>query len=179
MSSTNLEEKSKDDQIIVKLTFSNNIFDQPLKEYSGYLNEIFKTYYHGEIYLEEIHEGYLMIFDNYDSFKKHHSVSHKLKEFDFTAISKKYNNLLFGHEITQLEYPKEGIYTYIEISSNHHDDLTDIVSQCYNSIRSEIEVEITSLDKISVFIPTFNSLKILVHSIFMDFILSQIKQQNL
>ena len=129
-----------DRKIVVKISFSIDLINKSLEKYSGYFNELNKKFNDGEIYLELIQDGFLMIFQNGNAFKNYHVLPKEDMERDLKLMDKEDKSFLFNIQFYKKIFPKEGIILNSEGFSGNLHALTPIVKNFYEKMHPDIQV---------------------------------------
>jgi len=116
-----------DSRIVVKINFSLKIINKSIKKYSGYFNELNKKFNDGEIYLELIEDGFLMIFQDSKAFKNYHTIHKEKMEQDLNQMNDEDKSYLFDKQFSKVFFPKKGILLNSEGYSGNLKALTPIV----------------------------------------------------
>ena len=129
-----------DSRIVVKINFSLKIINKSIKKYSGYFNELNKKFNDGEIYLELIEDGFLMIFQDSKAFKNYHTIHKEKMEQDLNQMNDEDKSYLFDKQFSKVFFPKKGILLNSEGYSGNLKALTPIVKNFYKEMHPEIQI---------------------------------------
>ena len=127
-------------KIVVKINFSLDIINKSIKKYSGYFNELNKNFNDGEIYLELIQDGFLMIFQNGNAFKNYHTLPREKMERDLKQMDEEDKSFLFDKQFSKKIFPKKGIILNSEGYSGNLHALTPIVKNFYENMHPDIQI---------------------------------------
>jgi len=129
-----------DRKIVVKINFSLGIINKSIKKYSGYFNELNKNFNEGEIFLELIQDGFLMIFKDGNAFKNYHTLPKEKIVRDLEQMDEEDKSFLFDKEFFKKIFPKKGIILNSEGYSGNLHALTPIVKKFYEKMHPDIQV---------------------------------------
>ncbi|QEE17360.1 hypothetical protein DSAG12_03193 [Promethearchaeum syntrophicum] len=129
-----------DRKIVVKISFSIDIINKSIEKYSGYFNELNKKFNEGEIYLELIQDGFLMIFQNGKAFKNYHTLPKEKMERELKQMDEDDKSFLFDKQFFKKIFPKKGIILNSEGYSGNLHALTPIVKNFYEKMHPDIQV---------------------------------------
>ena len=148
-----------DRKIVVKISFSLDIINKSIKKYSGYFNELNKKFNEGEIYLELIQDGFLMIFQNGNAFKNYHTLLKEKMERDLDQMDEEDKAFLFDKRISKAFFPKKGIILNSEGYSGNLHALTPIVKNFYEKLHPDIQIIPKSDKLVQILFKNIDALK--------------------
>ena len=147
-----------DEKIVLKIYFSINLINKSIKKYSGYFNELNKKFNEGEIYLELIQDGFLMIFQDMNAFKNYHNLPKEL-ERDLKQMDDEDKSYLFEQLFSKVFFPKKGILLNCEGYSGNLDTLIPIVKKFYEEMHPDIQIIPKSDKLVQILFQNFKALK--------------------
>ncbi len=114
----------------------------------GYLNDVFEKKHNSTMYIEEIENGVLFVFKDFESLKIR---AEPLKKSDFKEI--KSDNSNESHFFQQFfipkeKFPKDGVRLKIKIISGKTLDIIPYIESFIHSVSQNIKIEVNDNDDI-------------------------------
>ena len=148
-----------DNRIVLKINFSIDLINKNMKKYSGYFNELNQKFNDGEIYLELIEDGFLMIFRDESAFKNYHTLPKEKMERDLKQMDFEDKSYLFDKKLPKTLFPKKGIMLNSERYSGDIDTLLSIVKKFYDEMHPEIQIIQKSDVLVQILFKNFDAFK--------------------
>ncbi len=146
-------------KLYCKLVTSTNFFFINPGMIFGYLNDIFEKKYDSMQYIEEIENGFLFVFKDFESFKFR---AKPLIISDFNEIKNNNtneSNFFQKFFIPKEKFPKEGVRLEIKIISEDKLKIIPIIKNFIYSINQNIEIEIDNEQNLYFKIQNFDVIK--------------------
>ena len=108
----------------------------------GYLNDQFEKNYNSMMYIEEIENGFLYVFKDFESMKIR---SKPIAELDFKEIksdNSSESNFFQKFFIPKEEFPKKGVIIDVKIISGNKLEIIPYVKDFIHSIGQNIKIEV-------------------------------------
>ena len=150
-----------DDGIVLKINFSIDLLNKNIKKYSGYFNELNKKFSNGEIYLELIEDGFLMIFRDENAFKNYHQLPKEKMKIELKKMDYEDKSFLFDKKLPKSLFPKKVIILNSELFSGDFSSLFPIVEDFYKKMHPDIEIIPKSDRLLQICFKSIDSLKTL------------------
>ncbi len=148
-----------EDQVILQISdFFKFFFVNPGMIF-GYLNDIFEKKYDSMQYIEEIENGFLFVFKDFESFKFRAAplIKSDLKEKKSNDTNE--SNFFQKFFIPKEEFPKEGVKLEIKIISGDKLKTIPIIKNFIYSINQNIEIEIDNKQNLFFKIQNFEDIE--------------------
>ncbi len=148
-----------EDQVILEISdFFKFFFVDPRLIFS-YLNDVFEKKYNSMIYIEEIENGFLFVFKDFESLKIR---AKPLTKSDFKEIRSNNideSNFFQKFFIPKEEFPKEGVILYIKIISGNKSKIIPYIKNFIHSISQNVKIEIDDEQNLFFKIQHFDDIK--------------------
>jgi len=125
----------------------------------GYLNDMFEKKYDSMQYIEEIENGFLFVFKDFESFKFRAAplIKSDLKEIKRNNTTE--SNFFQKFFIPKEEFPKEGITLEIKITSGEKLKIIPFLKDFIHSVSQNINIEIDDEQNLYFEIKDFEVIK--------------------
>ncbi len=146
-------------QVILEISDFFKFFFVNSRLIFGYLNDVYEKKYNSIMYFEEIENGFLFVFKDFESFKLRAKPLEEsdLKEIKTDNISE--SNFFQKFFIPKEKFPKDGITIVIKIITGNKSKLIPIIKNFIHSINQNIEIEIDSETNLFFKIQDFEDIK--------------------
>jgi len=148
-----------EDQVILQISdFYKYFFVNPGLIF-GYLNDLFEKKYNSMQYIEEIENGFLFVFKDFESFKFR---AKPLIKSDFKEIKSNnhdQSNFFQKFFIPKEKFPKEGVKLEIKIISGNKLKTIPIIKNFIYSINQNIKIEIDDNQNLYIIVKNFDDIK--------------------
>ena len=130
------------DQVILQINdFFKFFFVNPGMIF-GYLNDIFEKKYNSMQYIEEIENGFLFVFKDFESFKIRSTPLIKADLKEIKSNNHDQSNFFLKFFIPKEEFPKDGIIIEIKIISGDKSKIIPFLKDFIYSVSQNINIEI-------------------------------------
>ncbi len=146
-------------QVILEISdFFKFFFINP-KLIFGYLNDVFEKKYNSMIYIEEIENGFLFVFKDFESLKIRAKplIKSDFKEIksDNTSESSFFKKFFIPKE----KFPEEGVKLYVKIISGDNSKIIPLIKNFIHSINQNVKIEIDDEQNLFFKIQDFDDIK--------------------
>ena len=125
----------------------------------GYLNDIFEKKYNSMQYIEEIENGFLFVFKDFESFKIRSMPLIKADLKEIKSNNYEQSNFFQKFFIPKEKFPKEGITLEIKIISGEKLKIIPYLKNFIHSVGQNINIEINDDQNLYFKIPDFDIIK--------------------
>ena len=124
----------------------------------GYLNGIFEKKYDSMQYIEEIENGFLFVFKDFESFKIRATPLIKADLKEIKSNNQDQSNFFLKFFIPKEKFPKEGVKLKIKIISGKKVDIIPYIEKFIHSVSQNIKIEVNDYQDIYFEIQNFEDI---------------------
>ena len=148
-----------EDQVILQISdFYKFFFINPGMIF-GYLNDLFEKKYNSMQYIEEIENGFLFVFKDFESFKFRAKPLIKSDLKEIKSNNNDQSNFFQKFFIPKEKFPKEGVKLEIKIISGDKLKTIPIIKNFIYSINQNIKIEIDDEQNLYIIVQNFVDIK--------------------
>ena len=125
----------------------------------GYLNDVFEKKYNSTMYIEEIENGLLFVFKDFESLKIRAKPLTQLDLKEIKSDNSSESNFFQQFFIPKEEFPKEGITLEIKIITGENSKIIPFLKNFIHSISQNVKIEIDSEQNLYFKIQDFDDIK--------------------
>ena len=125
----------------------------------GYLNDIFEKKYNSMQYIEEIENGFLFVFKDFESFKIRATPLIKSDLKEIKSNNDDQSNFFQKFFIPKEKFPKGGITLEIKIISGEKLKIIPLLKDFIHSVGQNIKIKINDEQNLYFKIPDFDIIK--------------------
>ncbi len=148
-----------EDQVILQISdFYKFFFVNPGLIF-GYLNDFFEKKYNSMQYIEEIENGFLFVFKDFESFKFRAKPLIKSDLIEIKGNNNDQSNFFQKFFIPKEKFPKEGVKLEIKIISGDKLKIIPLLKNFIHSVSKNIKIEIDEEQNLYFKIQNFDDIK--------------------